>query len=341
MATLSPDEKHAAALRAFEKAECARYLGDGNIHRGLARLFINQRRAEAAVPTATQPQASAAANSSSSLPVAQTGEERSTRRRRRRPKRQTGAAEAAPTTSSVIAANAADKAISERPARAETGDAESALPPDAPALSLLTPLLILPTEAQKEAQQPESMASTLSIIPSPHHSPPPSAIVSEEGRSPPHPIPSAAQPPKRLLAPSSSAHLRPLRRIPRPLKTPRPSTTPPTTLPLSSPFQSPAPPPPVSIATSTLTSGVGTGAPVPCSSAPCGMTQRTPGGLSITPLALSFIPPSRGEDDEVVCTGLNIGKKKGLGHVMSPCWLLWVCQRLFHTIHVLYKHIQS
>ena len=38
----------------------------------------------------------------------------------------------------------------------------------------------------------------------------------------------------------------------------------------------------------------------------------------------------------------HIGTKKGLGHVMSPCWLPWVCcQRLFYTIHVLYKHIQS
>ena len=27
------------------------------------------------------------------------------------------------------------------------------------------------------------------------------------------------------------------------------------------------------------------------------------------------------------------------GHVMSPCLLLWVCQRLFYTIHVLYKYI--
>ena len=39
--------------------------------------------------------------------------------------------------------------------------------------------------------------------------------------------------------------------------------------------------------------------------------------------------------------GQKIGTKRGLGHVMSPCWLLWVYQRLFYTIHVLYKHIQS
>ena len=39
--------------------------------------------------------------------------------------------------------------------------------------------------------------------------------------------------------------------------------------------------------------------------------------------------------------GEIIGTKKGLGHVMSPCWLLWVCQRLFYSIHVLSKHIQS
>ena len=33
----------------------ARLLGDGNIHRGLARLLIGERRAELAVPTPSSP----------------------------------------------------------------------------------------------------------------------------------------------------------------------------------------------------------------------------------------------------------------------------------------------
>ena len=35
------------------------------------------------------------------------------------------------------------------------------------------------------------------------------------------------------------------------------------------------------------------------------------------------------------------GTRSCTGHGMSPCWRPWVCQRLFYTIHVLYKHIQS
>ena len=47
MSALSPAEIKAAALRSVERYELALLVGDGNLHRGLSRLLIAERRAEA------------------------------------------------------------------------------------------------------------------------------------------------------------------------------------------------------------------------------------------------------------------------------------------------------
>ena len=91
---LSADGKHAAALRAFEKAESARFLGDGNVHRGLTRLFIceldvQRHRFQMLPPSLNRvlqtTRCPTTANNNSSQPDVQSGEESSYRCSRRRP----------------------------------------------------------------------------------------------------------------------------------------------------------------------------------------------------------------------------------------------------------------
>lgn len=123
MATLSLDEKHAAALCAFEKAEHARFLGDGNIHRGLhvARLIVTERRVEAKVQ---QRKASADASEEPGQPDSTINEGR---RRRRRSKRQTKTADPAVETGTPAAhtAETPSQELANLAERAQLGDSGS------------------------------------------------------------------------------------------------------------------------------------------------------------------------------------------------------------------------